>query len=254
MQDFVNLRDKLSIDDNGRKIRKQLTDEFYDLYKHVFLRAYKDKNIPRIIDMFLKYGYADERLLTKEQLLSLYFLKEEETSEAIPIYNIKEWLTLIFEGKKEPSKNEFDQEYNEMLISLKNKGKITEKQAKEYIIDMERKLDYEIQNMFRYNNRTTNGQISTFVPVLHKDMMYGQFEQSLITPKSAMEAFNKLLEVDYSDLTVKPYMLIRKKIEKEYIIERIYPDIILMPTVGINGVMWQEITGKKRNSPGRILF
>ncbi|NLL00765.1 MAG: Crp/Fnr family transcriptional regulator [Clostridiales bacterium] len=255
MQDFVNLRDKLSIDDNGRKIRKQLTDEFYDLYKHVFLRAYKDKNIPRIIDMFLKYGYADERLLTKEQLLSLYFLKEEETSEAIPIYNIKEWLTLIFEGKKEPSKNEFDQEYNEMLISLKNKGKITEKQAKEYIIDMERKLDYEIQNMFRYNNRTTNGQISTFVPVLHKDMMYGQFEQSLITPKSAMEAFNKLLEVDYSVFDRETlYVNQEKKIEKEYIIERIYPDIILMPTVGINGVMWQEITGKKRNSPGRILF
>jgi hypothetical protein len=255
MQDFVNLRDKLSIDDNGRKIRKQLTDEFYDLYKHVFLRAYKDKNIPRIIDMFLKYGYADERLLTKEQLLSLYFLKEEDTSEAIPIYNIKEWLTLIFEGKKEPSKNEFDQEYNEMLISLKNKGKITEKQAKEYIIDMERKLDYEIQNMFRYNNRTTNGQISTFVPVLHKDMMYGQFEQSLITPKSAMEAFNKLLEVDYSVFDRETlYVNQEKKIEKEYIIERIYPDIILMPTVGINGVMWQEITGKKRNSPGRILF
>lgn len=32
------------------------------------------------------------------------------------------------------------------------------------------------------------------------------------------------------------------------------PDIILMPNVGIRGVMWQEIEGKKRNSPSRMIF
>ena len=32
------------------------------------------------------------------------------------------------------------------------------------------------------------------------------------------------------------------------------PDIILMPNVGIRGVMWQEIEGKYRNSSGRMLF
>ena len=78
----------------------------------------------------------------------------------IKVYNIKEWLTLIYEGKKEPSKNEFDQDYNEMLLSLKKRGKLTDEQIKEWSNDNEKKLDYEIQNMFRYNNRTTSGQIS----------------------------------------------------------------------------------------------
>jgi hypothetical protein len=32
------------------------------------------------------------------------------------------------------------------------------------------------------------------------------------------------------------------------------PDIILMPNAGIRGVMWQEIEGKKRNSPARMCF
>ena len=255
MLDFINLKDRLSMDDNARKIRKQLTDEHYKLYKYVFLKAYNDKNVPRVIDMFLKYGYADEGLLDKEQLLSLYFLEEDNASDNIQVYNMKEWLKLIYEGKKEPSKNEFDLEYNEMLTSLKSKGKITDKQAKEYAADMVRKLDYEIQNMFRYNNRTTNGQISTFVPVLHKDMMYGQLDKSFVTPGVMIEEINKLLEIDYSVFDRETlYVNKQKNIEKEYIVEKILPDIILMPTIGINGVMWQEITGKKRNSPGRFLF
>lgn len=255
MLDFVNLKDRLSIDESARKIRKQLIDDYYLLYKLVFLIAYNDKNVPRIIDMFLKYGYADERLLSNEQLLSLYFLEEEERPEGAHIYNIKEWLTLIYEGKREPSKNEFDQEYNDMLVSLKNKGKITDKQVKEYSLDMERKLDYEIQNMFRYNNRTTNGQISTFAPVLHKDMMYTHFEKSFITPSCIIRDLNMLLDIDYSVFDRETlYVNKDKMIEKEYIIERTYPDIILMPTVGINGIMWQEITGKRRNSRGRFLF
>ena len=255
MYDFVNLKDRLSIDESARKIRRILTDEFYELYKQVFLKAYKDKNVPRVVDMFLKYGYADERLLDNEHKLSLYFLEEEEVSDSIRVYNIKEWLKLIYEGKKEPSKNEFDLEYNEMLVSLKNKGKLTAGQIKEYANDRERKLEYEIQNMFRYNNRTTNGQISTFVPVLHKDMIYGRLDKSFVTPSIFAEAFNKLLDIDYSVFDRETlYVNKEKNIEKEYIIERIYPDVILMPTVGINGIMWQDITGKRRNSPGRFVF
>lgn len=255
MNDFISLADRLSLDEKARKIRRALTDEFYELYKHVFLKAYRDENVPRLIDMFLKYGYADERLLDREQRLALYFLKEENVSSDIKVYNIKEWLTLIYEGKKEPSKNEFDQEYKEMLVSLKSKGKLTDSQLAEYASDMEKRLEYEINNMFRYNNRTTNGQISVFVPVLHKDMISGQLDRAYVTPAVINDAFARLLEIDYSvfDREIL-YVNKGKKIEKEYIIERIYPDIILMPNMGSNGIMWQDITGKRRNSPGRFLF
>lgn len=255
MMDFVNLKDRLSMEDDARKIRKRLTDEHYELYKQVFLKAYKDKNTPRVIDMFLKYGYADERLLENEQLVSLYYLEEEDVPKDVHVYNIKEWLTLIYEGRREPSKNEFDMEYNEMLTSLRGKGQITDKQVMEYATDMERKLDYEIQNMFRYNNRTTNGQITTFVPVLHKDIMYGLADRAIVRPSVMKETINSLLDIDYSVFDRETlYVNKEKKIEKEYIVERVFPDIILMPTMGINGVMWQEISGKKRNSPGRFLF
>lgn len=255
MLDFVNLRDRLSMDDSARAIRKKVTDGHYELYKAVFIKAYHDNNVPRIIDMFLQYGYADERLLDKEQILSLYFLKDDERDDSVQVYNIKEWLTLIYEGKREPSKNEFDQDYRERLLSLKKRGKLTATQIKEWNEDSEKKLDYEIQNMFRYNNRTTSGNITTFIPVLHKDILIINPDKSYLNYEKIKEYMQKVIDIDYSifDREVL-YVNEKKKIEKEYIIKRIYPDIILMPIVGSNSIMWQEIAGKKRDTPGRFML
>jgi hypothetical protein len=256
LTDYIHLKDKTSSEDHARLLRRHLTDHHYELYKIIFLKAVKEKNPSRLINLFLTYGYVDERLLTKEQLLSLYFLKEEEQGQhQCKVYNIKEWLTLIYEGKKEPSKNEFDLEYTEMLNELKKQSKLTEKEAQEWMINPERKLEYEIQNMFRYNNRTTNGQITSFVPVLHKEQWSNHLERLQLTASKVNEALNNLLKIDYSVFDRELlYVNKEKKIEKEYVVRRIYPDIILMPNVGSNGVMWQEIAGKRRDTPGRFLL
>ncbi len=255
MLDFINLKDRSSSDNETRTIRRNVTANHYELYMKVFLKAYKTKQVPKIIDMFLKYGYADERLLTNEQLLSLYFLKETPCNGTCGVYNIKEWLTLIYEGRKDPSKNEFDMEYPEYVRSIRKQGKLTEEEGRDWLVNPIRKVEYEIQNMFRYNNRTTNGQISVFVPVLHRDMLASDFDRIHVTPEKINATINKLLEIDYSVFDHEViYSNEEKKITKEYIIKRVYPDIILMPTVGCNGIMWQEITGKKRDTSGRFLF
>ncbi len=256
MLDFVHLKDKTSSEDSARHIRRRLADNHYQIYNKVFIRANKEKKVPRLIDMFLKYGYADERLLTKEQLLALYFLPEEEKQQGpCRVYDIKEWLTAIYEGKKEPSKNEFDLEYTEMVNGLKKQGKLSEKEARQWLEDPIKKVEYEIQNMFRYNNRTTSGQITTFVPVLHKDSWMNTIERSLLTGAAVNEAIDDILQIDYSVFDREViYTNKEKNIQKEYVIKRVFPDIILLPNVGSNGIMWQEITGKRRDSAGRFLL
>ncbi len=254
--DYVNLRDKLSTDDSARAIRRKITENHYEIYKPIFIKAHREKKVPRVIDLFLKYGFADERLLTKEQLLSLYFLPEDEQTQGLcTVYDIKTWLTLIYEGKREPSKNEFDLEYTEYLTSLKKQGNLTEKEVIASLNDPNKKLEYEIQNMFRYNNRTTNGQITSFVPVLHKDLLASDFGRLFVTAAKVNETINSIMSIDYSvfDREVL-YVNKEKNIVKEYIMKRVLPDIILMPNVGSNGVMWQEISGKRRDSSGRFLL
>ncbi|MDD3172658.1 MAG: hypothetical protein PHF63_03205, partial [Herbinix sp.] len=256
ISDFIDLKDKNSTEEHARNNRRQLVENHYEIYKLVFLRAYKEKQAPRLMDLFMKYGFADDRLLTNEQILSLYFLQEEETVQNnCNVYNIKSWLTLIYEGKREPSKNEFDLEYHEMLASLKKQGKLSDKEISVWLTDPEKRLEYEIQNMFRYNNRTTCGQILSFVPVLHKDQWSNDIERMFITVEKVNAAVAEIRKVDFSvfDREVL-YVNKEKNIVKEYIMKRIYPDIILMPNIGSNGIMWQEISGKRRDSAGRFVL
>jgi Cyclic nucleotide-binding domain. len=256
MNYFNQLKDKTSSDDSARMIRRQLMENHYEIYQLVFMRAYQEENSSRLIEMFLRYGFADERLLTDEQALSLYYLKNEQPENGLcNVYDIKDWLTMIYEGKKEPSKNEFDLEYPEMLADMKKRGQLSEKDMKIWLLDPEKKLTYEIQNMFRYNNRTTNGQLSSFVPILHKDQWAGDIKRYYLTSAKVNETLSEIIKVDYSAFAREMvYSSKEKNITKEYIIKKIYPDIILMPNVGSNGVMWQEISGKRRDSAGRFML
>jgi len=257
MLDFINLKDKYSADDGVRTLRKKIVDQFYELYEIVFFRAYHDKEVPRVIDLFLKYGFMDERLLTKEQLKELYYLEDEKQEEIGPchIYNMKDWLIHIYEGDKEPSKNEFDLDYKEMLRERRKKVEITEIEEKALQFDFTKKVNYEIHNMFRYNHRLVNGQITTFIPFLCGVNMIQGIRKLFVTGSRANLAIQELLEIDYSVFHRESmYVNNEKGIAKEYIMKQVFPDIILMPTVGYNAVMWQEITGRRKSSEGRFLL
>ena len=253
---FHRMPDKNDTGDDARKLRKKLADIFYQIYEKVFMRAYQEKNQSRVIDLFLNYGFVDETLLKKEQLLELYCLQDKNNGEGpCKVYTIKEWLTAIYEGKKEPSKSEFDMDYTETLRDMKKTGQITEEEMKRYLEDPKRKLNYEITNMFRYNNRSTSGQLSVFVPFLYKDLFMGHLDQSFMTTDKVNQLFQQILSVDYSIFYREAmYQNKEKNIEKEMVMLEVFPDVILMPTYGSNGVMWQEITGKRRTTSGRFLL
>ena len=171
------------------------------------------------------------------------------------MYTGRSWLAAVLEGKKEPSKSEFDMDYGESLRDMKKSGQITEEEMKEAQNDQMKKFQYEIKNMFRYNSRVVSGQISIFVPILYKDQFMGHLDQSLMTTDKANAIIKKITSVDYS-LFYREGMINDKDkgIDKEYIQQEVFPDIILLPTYGSNGAMWQEIEGRRRTSHSRFLF
>lgn len=255
--DFMNLSDKLTADDSVRAIRRKLSELFYELYELVFFQAYQKKDTPRIIDLFLKYGFLDERLLTKEQQKELYYLDDKawEESEPCCVFNMKDWLIQIYEGRKEPSKNDFDLDYRDMLRDKRKRGDITEAEEKELQFNLEKKVSYEIHNMFRYNHRLVNGQIITFLPFLWSDNFIKSINKLYVTAERVNAAVRELLEIDYSIFHRESlYVNSEKGIMKEYIMEQVFPDILLMPTVGLKSIMWQEISSKRKNSEGRFFL
>lgn len=253
---FIKMKDKADAGDDARKLRKNIANGFYELYEAVFIRDYEEKSGERLIDLFLLYGFVDERLVAKEQLIELYCLDDKnDNSGPCNVYNIKQWLTAIYEGEKEPSKSEFDMDYAETLRDMKKNGQITEEEMKASQTDVRKKLTYEIANMFRYNSRIVSGQVGIFVPILYKELFMGHLDQSLMTTNRINALMKKIVSVDYSLFYRESmYNAPEKGIEKEYIQEEIYPDIILMSVYGSNGAMWQEIEGRKRASHARFLF
>lgn len=253
---FKNLTDKYDTSDEARAIRRGISKMFYPLYQTVFLRAYKEKNTDKVIDLFLRYGLLDETLLTKQQLIELYYL-DTQLDESIPcqVYNIRDWLVEIYEGRKEPSKSEFDLDYTESIREMKKSVRMSAEEEKALLNDADKKLNYEIINMFQCNNRLVNGQVYSFIPILHQDMFVKSLRTTFVTAAKVNYVINQLREIDYSVFYRETLYYDKKKnIEKEYIQKEVFPDIILLPTAGINGVMWQEISGKKRDTSGRFLL
>lgn len=256
VQTFVNSKDRLSTQDDMRKLKKQLTTYYFKLYQACIFKWLEGEKLPLAVKMFLNFGYMDERLLNEEQIKFLYEKMNEKFDDLTPrVYTIPEWLKEIYEGRKEPSRNSFEQDYRDFLREEKRTGKITEKQEKEFLEDNNKKVIFEIENMFVSNNKILNGKLSTYVPILYEDEIYGHLDRMFLSKGQLCDA---ILELEKKDFTIFQREVLYTnpdlKIEKEYVIKKVYPDIILFPVYGMASSMWQEITGKKRDTPGRFLF
>lgn len=255
---FEKLPDKNASDDDTRQLKRGIASLFYDLYEKVFLKAYESEKIPDAVALFLDFGYVSETLLREDEkeflLRNLNNGFSGQHGECM-VYTIREWLTAIFEDRREPSKNDLDMDYSDYVRDLRKQGKILDEQIKEMLQNRHEKLHFEIHNMFRMNHRLVNGQIISFVPILHHDMIMQNMEKNLLTAEKISAAIEKIKQIDYSIFYREArYFNPDMKVDKVDIMKEIYPDFILMPTAGTNASMWQESAGKRRESAGRFIF
>lgn len=253
---FKKLQDKLSQDESVRRIRKEITDGFYKLYYNVFLASLDDDNIPPYIKMFLNFGYIDEELLSTRNLITLYKLAHniDDVCNSEHVFTIYNWLKHIMWNEKEPSKNGFDQSYSEYIKELIRNGKL-EISEHEALNDTDMKLKFEISNMFTSGHRIACGRISSFVPILVEDNIYKPLDKSFLTAEDITNAVNQARSIDFS-LFYRSIVYSNEALglSKEYIYTEVLPNIILMPCIGTNGAMWQEIEGRHRNSSARFMI
>lgn len=253
---YKTLSDKNSMDDSVSKLRRSLTQEFYTLYAAVFEQTLHSASIPMPVKMFLYFGYVDEELAGQENCVTLYRLAESmKSNPESGVYTFYDWLLAIFHGDKEPSRNEFDQDYNDYIHKQRAGGNITDKELRALENNTMGKVNYELRNMFPVTNKMTFGRITTFCPLFTEDNVLKNLSASQVTAATIGQAIERIKDVDYTafyreSLDMEHIDLMGKElIHVEYL-----PDVILMPNIGIRGVMWQEIEGKRRSSPSRMMF
>ena len=255
VEKYVRLTDRMVSDEGIRKLRKEITSVFMDLYQDVFLKAREENKLPLGVSLFLDYGFVDDRLLSDEQLVDLASLKQDRGSEPCPVYTLREWLELIYTMKRNPSRSEFDLDYEEYLREMKKKGEMKDPEIEKALKDPLMRLSYEVHNMFATNDKLINGQITTFVPILNNDSFGGIPSKMRVTGSSINAAVNQIMNVDPSVFHREIiYSDSEAKIEREPIMKQVYPEFIILPINGENISMWQDISGRKRDSAGRFVL
>lgn len=255
IDEFKAQIDKNATDDASRKLRLNLTKLFYKIYVAAFQKSLEDDHIPTILKMFFQFGYVDEELAGMENASYLYSIAEYSPSDPERhVYTVYEWIKAIYDGKKEPSRNEFDSDYPAYVRELKATGKITAAKEREMLEDNNEKILFELNNMFPLVNKMTFGRITTFCPVFSEHNVLKELDKGLVTAQKVASAIDEIRKIDFGAYYREiVYTNPSIGIAKEYVGTEVLPDVILMPNVGIRGVMWQEIEGKRRTTPSRMM-
>lgn len=251
---YAQSSDRSSSDDTMRKLRKSLTIAFYEIYRMAFLRSITDENVPTILMMFFMFGYVDASLCGENNALTLYLAcRNHQPDSSGHVFTFYEWLKLIYNNKKENCVNEFNEDYADYLRKLKSNKKITEAEEAAALRNGKKRVNYEIDNMFRSVNKMVSGHILTYCPIFSDHEIYRPIQSTLLTADVVKQGLSSILEIDFSlfyrEMT---FAAPEVGIQKEVIEVEVFPDIILMPGHGVRGAMWQEITGKKRTTPARF--
>lgn len=251
-----------------QKVRKEMTNMFYDIYEKAFLRASKARSISLVMELFFQFGvldlqlagvdYLDELLeaidtIRKQQEAQKKRIAEGETFAHV--YTIFQWLGMVYHGDREPCKNEFDVDYAGYLLEQRKANRITRAEENELKKDQLKKVQFEIRNMFMTNNRVTYGRITTFCPVLHKKDFVRTVRQMLLTVERVNEAIDGIRCLDYSAFYREVHFMAPEHgINRIEIMKEVLPEVILMPNIGTKAMMWQETSGVKRDTPARFIF
>lgn len=255
INDYKKLIDKNNTDDKSRRLRGEITKLFYQIYKQAFFASLEDKKVPDVIMMFFLFGYMDEELAGMENAAYLLSLLRNIPSDPDKgVYTIYDWFRAIYSGKKEPSRNEFDSDYTAYIHEMKVTGKITEAKERALLKDQKGKVAFEIENMFPLVNKMTFGRITTFCPLFSEHNILKELPKSIVTADMVSNCFNSIRSEDFSVFYRETiYTNPTLGIGKEMVQVEVLPDVILLPNVGVRGVMWQEIEGKKRTTPCRMM-
>ena len=253
---FAKMTDKNASDDAARKLRMTITKQFYVIYEKAFLKSLKDTaSIPKVVKMFFNFGYIDENLAGLENAAYLYKIVDKlPTDPKRKVYTVYEWFTAIYQGKKSPSRNEFDSDFPTYLREQKLTGNITAADEARMLNDPKEQVLFEIRNMFPSVNKITFGRVLSFCPIFSEHNVLKDLDASLVTTDMVETAFKTIRDIDFSAyyrdvIYTNPDI----GIGKESVGVEVLPDIILMPNVGTRGIAWQEIEGRKRTTPARMM-
>ncbi len=251
LNEFRNMKDPMSTESDGRKIRRHISRFYWDLFGKVFVRAKSEPQLPQPVKLMLNFGFLDENLIDEEQLQELHqlSLKLQEKTE-IPIHYEREFLTRIYNEEEVPSITEMGLTYEQHLREEERHKKKKELEKDAALDANLRKVFFEIGHRVSQTVAICYGSTASAFPILTSYAMKGNPTNFYVSKKNLETIINDLRDIDFSVFYREVSAMIGDN--KELIKEEVVPDFILVPSFGTKTMLWQELVGTNRRTRGRI--
>jgi CRP-like cAMP-binding protein len=252
LSEFKSSKNPMNTEQEGRKLRRQITMLYWDLYKQAYVRSRSESAVPRPVQMMLNFGFLDEGLVEPQQVNDLAELSRiREKSREFPVFMETEFLGMIAEGKVEPSITEMGLTYQGFLDDQEKRRTKKEREEEPRVDENTAKVMYEIGQRLATTSAVCSGSTATAFPVLTSLMVKGSLKQMYTTKKKIESITSEIRNIDFSVFYRET--VLKMGDAREIIQEEVIPYFILLPIFGTRTLLWQDMTGTNKRSRGRIV-
>jgi hypothetical protein len=254
METFRNSKNRLSGDKNMVELRQKLNKLYWNLYEICFLKIIDSDLKGFVPGIMLHFGLIDERLVSERDLavIDSFYSGNLYVDDSVPVMTLPYFLEKIYRSERDPSITDMGDSFR---VILKKQEKMTEGQKKKlYIYEntAEDRVRFEIRNIAREMPGILFGNKQKAVAFLCTDSIQGDLKRTVVEPESFVAMVDKIREKDFS-LFFREVMF-KHELGADFIQMEVTPDMVLFPFSGNRGLVWQELDGTKKNTPGRFFF
>ncbi|MBN2657767.1 MAG: hypothetical protein JXR86_11960 [Spirochaetales bacterium] len=254
MEKFRNSKDRLSGDKEMAELRKKISDRYWRIYETCFLKIIDSDLKGFIPGIMLHFGVIDERLLSQRDLavIDVFYSGNLYVDDSVPVMTLPYFLEKIYRSEREPSLTDMGDSFR---TQLKKQEKMTEGQKEKihiYENTAEDRVRFEIRKIAREMGGILFGNKSKAVPFLCTETIAGDLKRTLIEPEKLVSLVDKIRERDFS-LFFREVMF-KHELGADFIEQEVPPLFVLYPLAGTRGLVWQELDGSRKDTPGRFFF
>ncbi|MBE8398206.1 Crp/Fnr family transcriptional regulator, partial [Leptospira borgpetersenii serovar Hardjo-bovis] len=163
-----SLKNPLDPEGDNRKVRRTLGRHYWDMYQECFTKYMSsNRNVPKPVELMLKYGYFDETLVDDSQIAFMYTQKDPANfTSNVPISLGTEWLEKVFKREVPTSLDEMGQNFFEK-VKLENRNIVIKKESDipPELDNPDTRLKFEFASLYEANVRLTSGSPATHFPI-----------------------------------------------------------------------------------------
>ncbi|HOJ50724.1 MAG TPA: hypothetical protein PKW55_07930 [Spirochaetota bacterium] len=250
---FKRLESKLSGDDEAKKLRDSISNIYWKIYESSFIKFYQSNKIIKPVELMFRFGLFDETLISKKTLVDIYNYKPEPVSEELPVYDMFEWLQKIIFKEIEPSISTMGDDYQKSLNEEAKRKSVKTVVTPEEIDNVNKRINFEISNLVSNAAKVCSGEIFNYSPILMEEAFPGSSYNFMTTKDKIIKEFMAVKNIDFSIFYREVSYRDKDKDMETFVKKEILPNIVLLPTWGKRGMVWQ-VKERPRTSRGRIVL